>query len=162
LGHQFFTLTITHIMRLLLVLAVAAFFLTSCSNEALLNRRENRLVGTWVFQKASFKENGDIFRDNISEDFEGDAIQFFPNYTALYDDFSLNAVFDGEWALFLDRDADGDDNDREYFLDMTFFDSVNRENFSYFTNVTRLTNNNMTLIANTQAGQFRFKLDKVD
>ena len=141
-----------------LLFAAAAFLLTACSNEALLNRRENRLIGVWEFDKASFKENGDIFRDNISNEFEGDVIEFLPNYTALYDDFSLGAVFDGEWELFLDRNGDDD----EYFLDMTFYDYVNNENFSYFTNAIKLTNNNMTLIANTPTGQFRFKLDKLD
>ncbi|MEM1327954.1 MAG: hypothetical protein AAGI23_18490 [Bacteroidota bacterium] len=146
----------------LLLTLVATFLLTACSNEALLNRRENRLIGVWEFEKASFKENGDIFRDNITNEFEGDAIEFLPNYTALYDDFSLNAVFEGEWELFLDRNADGDEDDAEFFLDMTFFDFVNGENFSYFASATKLTNNNMTLIANTQSGQFRFKLNKID
>lgn len=145
-----------------ILFSLTVFVLSSCSNEALLNRRENRLIGTWEFDKVSFKEDGALFRDNLTDDYEGDLIEFFPNYTALYDDASLNAIFEGDWNLYLDRNADGDDSDAEYFLDMIFYDDINREEFSYFTNATRLTNNNMTLIASTRAGQFRFKLDKVD
>ncbi|MEM8523795.1 MAG: hypothetical protein AAGG68_04085 [Bacteroidota bacterium] len=146
----------------IILLLAAAFILGSCSNNALLNRKEDRLLGAWEFEDASFKEDGDLFRDNVDDEFEGDVIEFFGDGTALYDDFSLNAVFDGTWVLQLDRFDDNGESDAEFFLDMTFFDFVNRKEFSYFTNAITLTNNRMTLIANTRSGEYRFKLRKLN
>ncbi|MEM0993048.1 MAG: hypothetical protein AAF847_13775 [Bacteroidota bacterium] len=148
--------------KIIISVLLASFLMASCSNEALLNRRERRVIGVWEFEKASFKEDGDIFRDNLNDEFAGDVIEFFPDYTAAYDDFSLGAIFEGEWDLYLDRFDDGDESDAEFFLDMRFFDYINGEEFSYFTNAIRLTNNNMTLIADTRSGQFRFKLKKLN
>lgn len=148
-------------MKKLLLLFPTLLLLVSCSNEFLLDRKEDRLIGAWEFERAWFKEDGDLFRDNISGDFERDVIEFFPNGSALYDDYSLGAVFDGEWILYLDRFDDGE-ADAEFFLDMFFFDYVNNQEFSYFTNAITLTRNRMTLIADTRSGSYRFKLRRLN
>ena len=146
----------------IILLVSAIIILSSCSNEALLDRKEDRLLGAWEFENASFKEDGDLFRDNINEEFEGDVVEFFRDGTALYDDFSLNAVFDGTWILQLDRFDDNGESDAEFFLDMTFFDFIDGTEFSYFTNAITLTHNRMTLIANTRSGEYRFRLRKLN
>ncbi len=76
---------------------------TSCTIEDRLERKEDRLLGTWYFDRAFYKEDGDLFRDNVINEFEGDLITFFDDYTALYEDYSLNAAFDGGWEMFADR-----------------------------------------------------------
>lgn len=121
-----------------MLLLLSAFTMMSCSNRALLNRKERRVVGVWEFDKASFKEDGDLFRDNITNEFDGDAIEFFPDGTAAYDDASLGTTLDGRWDLYIDRFSDRDESDVEFFLDMTFFDVINGGQFSYFTNAIRL------------------------
>ncbi len=148
-------------MKKLLFAFLAILLLWGCSNDFLLDRKEDRLIGAWEFERAWFKEDGDLFRDNINAEFDGDVVEFFPNGRALYDDYSLRAVFEGEWELYLDR-FDDNESDAEFFLDMFFYDYINNADFSYFTNAITLTNNRMTLIADTRSGSYKFKLRKLN
>lgn len=148
--------------HLIYLILVAGLLCTACSDEFFLERKEDRLIGVWEFEEAFFKEDGDVFRDNVYNEFRGDIIEFFPNYTANYEDASLRATFDGDWVLYVERDGYDDDEDREFFLDMTFYDFVNREEFTYFTSVNKLTNNNINLIAHTRSGFYKFKLCRVN
>ena len=133
--------------------------LSSCTIEDRLERREDRLQGTWYFERAFYKADGALFRDNVINEFDGDAITFFNDYTALYDDYSLEATFDGDWSLFADRSFYDDENeDVEFFLDMSFYDFVNQEDFTYYGNVTRLTRNRLNMRVNLRNGFYTFKL----
>ncbi|NJK82518.1 MAG: hypothetical protein HC912_00580 [Saprospiraceae bacterium] len=68
----------------------------------LLERREDRLIGAWEFERVRYDPNRG-FRQNLSREYEGDVIEFFRNGAAVYNDASLNASFEGDWILTLDR-----------------------------------------------------------
>lgn len=142
----------------LLICLLLAGLGTSCTIEDRLERREDRLLGTWFFDRAFYKGDYDLFRDNITNEFEGDVITFFDDYTALYEDYSLDAAFDGQWALFADRGFYDDDEDVEFFLDMEFYDYVNNEDFAYYSRVTRLTRNKLNIRVNLRDGYYIFRL----
>ncbi len=148
--------------RLALLCSISIFLFTACSDNARLNRKEDRLIGFWEFEKATFKEDGALFRDNITDDFEGDVLEFYSNYEAVYDDVSAGILFFGDWELILDRDSFDGEEDVEFFLDMRFFDEFNRPAFDYFTSVTTLTNNRLELIASNPRGRFTFKLRRIE
>ncbi len=151
--------------RLPTLLTVLAGFcllaLSACSDAELLERREDRLLGTWIFDKAFFRENGDLFRDNISGDFEGDILQFNPDYTCVYDDRLSNKVYYGTWGVFLDRDNFDGENDIEYYLDINIEDERRRPYFSFSSGIEFLTFERLTFVAQNRAGEFRFRMSKL-
>lgn len=136
------------------------FLLSSCSDDFLLQRREDRLIGAWEFERVWYAPNRGS-RQNLSREYEGDVIEFFRNGTAFYNDASLNATFDGDWILDLSRSW-RESNDAEFFLNMYFYDFINREEFSFLTQATILNNNRMTLISNERAGSYEFRLKKLN
>ncbi|GAA5034305.1 hypothetical protein GCM10011506_27540 [Marivirga lumbricoides] len=148
-------------MRNLKLLFVFAGFclVFSCSDEEILDRKEDKITGTWYFDKAFYKTDHALFRTNVIEDYAGDFITFYPDYTAIYEDRSLNAVFDGDWSLFLDR---YDDGEKIFTMEMIFYDYVNRSDFVYFGEMTRISRNNITLKVRDDRGEYTFKLDKLN
>lgn len=142
---------------LLIVLLIS--ILSACSDDAILDRREDRLTGTWHFDKAFYKRDNALFRNNVISDYEGDFITFYPDYGAIYDDNSLNAIFDGTWSLFLDR---YDDGEKVFNLEVIFYDDINRTEFSYYGELTRFSRNNITLEVHDGRGVYTFKMDKLN
>ncbi len=142
----------------LLILLLISIF-SGCSDDAILDRREDRLTGTWYFDKAFYKRDNALFRNNILSDYQDDFITFYPDYGAIYDDNSLNAIFDGTWYLFLDR---YDDGEKVFNLEMFFFDDINGTEFSYYGELTRFSRNNITLEVHDDRGTFIFQLNKLD
>lgn len=130
---------------------------TSCTDEQILNRKERRLTGTWKIERAKFRENWALFNDDVLGFYDGDHITFYDDYFAAYEDNSLRAVFDGDWAIILDRDPE---DDCDLFVDMAFYDYVNDETFSYFGEITFLTHNKMKITVVTPDGRYRFKFLK--
>ena len=83
------------------------FFLlvfSSCSKEYIIERKEDKIIGAWEIDKVFYKKDWALFRDDITHQFRHDIVEFFPNYEAIYDDYSLNAVFDGSWSLIVDEE----------------------------------------------------------
>ena len=136
---------------------LAIFLFTTCSPDFRLERKEDRLMGAWIFEKAWYREDGDLFRDNVIREFEGDVIEFFGDYSCVYDDYSLNYAFWGDWELFYERSFYDDEDDVEFYLDMTFFDR-GRVEFAYFSSVTLLTRNKLNLRVHDRGGVYTFKL----
>lgn len=134
------------------------FIFSACSDDAILDRREDRLTGTWYFDKAFYKRNNALFRNNVTSDYEGDYITFYPGYRALYDDKS-NTIFEGNWSLFLDR---YDDGEKIFNLEMIFYDDINGTEFSFYGELTRFSRNNITLEVDDGRGTFTYKLDKLN
>jgi hypothetical protein len=150
-------------MRRLLLLLFASILLFSCSDEEILNRKENKLVGTWEFNKAFYKRDGALFRRDVMGDFRYDEITFYHDYYAYYYDYSLDAGFDGDWALILDHVPAGyDDTDHEFFMEMRFYDYINRHDFFYDGRVTYLTRRRLTIEVYDGHGMYTFKFRKVD
>ena len=143
--------------KVLLFLIFATVLLSSCSDEALLDRNERRLTGTWKFERVTFREDWAISRDHVLGFYEGDRITFNDDYTAIYSDDSRRALFDGDWSIFLGRGDDGNDNVN---IEVQFYDHINDEIFSYFAEVTFLTHRKMKMTVFTDDGRYRYKLLK--
>jgi hypothetical protein len=152
-------------MKHLAILAFLCIIFTtfSCTPEARLERREDKLEGVWEFDKAFYRSDWDLFRDDVMGDFRGDLIEFYDDYSAVYEDASENTFFDGEWEMFFECEWDYVDDEEEvaFYLDMYFFDVDNRESFAYFTSVNLITKNKLHLKAHTRDGVYTFKLRKI-
>ncbi len=141
-----------------LLFALGLLGLSSCTDGWRLDNKEDRLAGEWMIDEAYFRENGDLFREDVTRDFRGDRIEFFRDYTAVYDDYSSRNFYEGEWELFLERDYYDDGDDVEFFLDLFFYDRDGRIAFSWNGEVTLLTYEKLNLRVNDRAGVYTFKL----
>lgn len=150
-------------MKNFLLFCTCLFIVSSCSKEGIIRRKENRLIGAWEFEKVFYKRDNALFRDNITDEFANDVIEFFPDYTAIYDDYSLSAIFDGEWSLIVDEDEvyDNSNSDLEFFVDAVFFDFLNREDFYVFGSIDRLNRNRLNLEGSDRFGRYTFKLRRL-
>ena len=147
--------------RYLPLFVLLAILMTSCSKEAIIHRKEDRLIGAWEFEKVFYKGDHALFRDNITHEYANDIIHFYPDYTATYDDASLRSIFDGEWALIVDEDYYDGDHDLEFFVDAIFYDFINGEDFTMFGSIDRLNRNKMRLEASDYRGTYTFKLRRL-
>ena len=146
----------------LLCALVLLLLMTSCSTQWYLERKEDRIIGAWAFEKVTYKKEWALFADNITSEYSGDVIEFFGDYTAIYEDRSLGEYFDGDWEIIVDKDYvytdDGGSSDTEFFVDAIFFDFVNGEDFRIFGSIDRLNDNRLILEAFDAHGRYRFKL----
>lgn len=144
------------------LLLLAPLLLTSCITEWRLNNKEDRIMGVWEIERAFYKEFGALFRNNITDQYNGDRIEFLPDYTAIYDDYSLRLLTYGEWELFATRGYYDDDNDIDFYVDMYFYDDRGRLMFDLNGTVRRLTYNRFTLRIPDRGGETILKMRKVD
>jgi hypothetical protein len=149
-------------MKNLFALVALLVLFTSCTDRGRLERREERIEGSWYFDRAFYKEDLALFRDNIISDYRGDQITFFENGYAEYYDSSLDAYFEGDWVLTLHRTRHIDGDERLYTLDMEFLDYIHRERFSFYSNATRIGFNNLNLEVYDDFGFYIYKLNRVD
>lgn len=140
---------------------IGLLLIGACSLESKIERREDRLIGTWQIEKAFFKEDGDWFRDNRRDEFAGDRVTFYADYTLLYDDRD-GRVYDGRWRLSADRISNDGEGDVEYFLDADFYDDFGRPAFSWLGNITRLSHHTMRIFLAERSGRLELRLDKLD
>lgn len=143
--------------KILILLLLSTVILSSCTDDQILDRKERRVTGTWKIDRATFREDWSLFNDNVIGFYQDDQITFYDDYSAVYNDNSLQALFEGDWGLILERDAD---DDRFTYIDMRFFDTVNEEEFTYFAEITFLTHRKMKMTVITDDGRYRFKLIK--
>ena len=150
-------------MKNVILFSLSFLFLASCTKEGIIRRKENKLIGAWEFEKVLYKRDGAIFRDNITSEFANDVIEFFPDYTAIYDDYSLSAIFDGEWDLIIDEDDiyDHSNSDLEFFVDAVFFDFLHHEDFYVFGSIDKLNRNKLNLEGSDRFGKYTFKLRRL-
>ncbi|SMG50783.1 hypothetical protein SAMN05661096_03738 [Marivirga sericea] len=149
-------------MKKLSFLLLIVIVITSCTDRGRLERREDRIEGSWYFDRAFYKEDLALFRDNIIRDFRGDQITFYEEGYAEYYDASLDAYFSGDWFLTLHKTQYHDGNERLYTLDMEFLDHIHRERFSFYSNATRIGFNNLNLEVYDDFGFYTFRLNKLD
>lgn len=142
---------------------VCILICSSCSKEAIIRRKEDKLIGAWQFEKAFYKKDGAIFRDNVIREYANDVIEFYPDYTASYDDYSLRSIFQGDWSLIVDEDDafDHSSTDLEFFVDAVFFDFLNREDFFIFGSIDKLNRNKLNLESSDRYGSYTFKLERL-
>ena len=147
--------------RLLLLATMLAIILPACSKEGRILRKEDKLIGAWEFEKVFYKEHGALFRDNITYQYRDDIVEFLPDYSATYDDYDLNAIFDGAWNLFVEDNYYDGENDLEFYVEAVFYDFVNNEDFFLSGGIDRLNRNKLHFQAEDRRGKFTFKLRKL-
>ena len=147
--------------RWILLVIMAMTLFSACTKEGRILRKENRLIGAWAFEKVFYKADNALFRDNITHEYRNDIVEFFPDYSAIYDDASLRAIFNGEWSLIVDEDYYADASDLEFFVDAVFFDFINGEDFYLFGSIDRLNRNKMRLEASDRFGRYTFRLRRL-
>ncbi len=146
-------------LLLFVILFTVAF--SACTKEGRILRKEDKLIGAWTFEKVFYKRHNAIFRDNITSDYEDDIIEFFPDYGASYDDYSLNSIFDGSWTLFVEDNAWDGENDLDFYVDAVFYDFVNNEDFFLFGGIDRLNRNKLHFEAEDRSGKYTFRLRRL-
>ncbi|PPK88680.1 hypothetical protein CLV84_1650 [Neolewinella xylanilytica] len=131
--------------------------LGACSIEDRIERREDRLLGTWQIDKATFKDDNALFGSNVTNEFRGDVVTFFPDYTLLYQT-GVGTLFDGYWAISAVRDLD---DDTEFTLDADFFDFTGRPDFQWLGTINRLTGNSLNITVFERGGVLQLRWDKL-
>ena len=141
----------------LLCFPLLLFVVSGCSIEDRIERREDRLLGTWVIDRASFDEDGALFNENLTDEFEGDRVTFFPDNTLEYVTRD-GRVFRGPWFIDALRDLD---DDIEFTIDADFFDPGGFLAFRWVGTIQRLTENNFNLNVAEVDGTLRLRWDKL-
>jgi len=145
-----------------LIAACITMLVAGCSEEYLLERKEDKLVGTWEFEKAFYKADHALFRNNITSDYRDDILEFYGDYSAVYIDYSLNTAFPGYWQIILDKDyyhtEDGSGQNVEFFIDVVFYDLVQGDDFAFFGSIDRLNKDKLHFEARDRRGTYTFKL----
>jgi hypothetical protein len=147
--------------RFILLLIPVALVTSSCSEEFLLERKEDKLIGTWEFEKVTYKSDGKLFSDNITDEYRNDIIEFYDDYTAIYDDYSLSTAYPGDWLVRLDHDYSSDGSSTEYFVDVLFYGMMQGEDFGIFGSIDRLGKYKLHLEATDRRGTYVFKLRRL-
>lgn len=143
-----------------LPLFIASFlllFATGCSIQDRIERREDRLLGTWEIDRATFDEDGALFNNNITDDFRGDRITFLRNGRLEYVTGD-GRFFAGTWFIDALRDLD---DDLEFTIDADFFAPDGFLAFRWLGTISRLTNNNFNLNVSEIDGTLRMRWDKL-
>ena len=143
--------------RSILLTLLAVSLVSACSLEYYFDKKEEKIIGVWEFEKVTYKKDSALFSDNITSEYRHDIIEFFSDYGAIYDDYSLGVIFDGEWSLIYDEDEEG----HEFFIDAVFFDFLAGEDFSLFGSIDRLDHRVLKLEAYDNKGKFTFKLRRI-
>ena len=133
-----------------------------CDEVELIERREDKIIGSWQFEKAFFTGNNALFRDNILHLYEDDVITFNYDYSATYDDNGQRTAFDGDWYVVLETFTGPDGAENVYFIDALFYENDRSENdFGFHAEIEWLTFNKMTLTFFDNGGEYRYKLRKI-
>ena len=156
------SLTITLVMNkfIIIILSLSTFLLSSCSEEEMIERREDRIIGTWQFEKAFFHGHNALFRDNISYRYENDQISFLSDYTCTWYDAGKQVTYHGDWFVELEVFTDPDGAENVFFLDALFYGESQDEDFGFYAEVEWLTKNSMTISFNDQDGEYTYRLNK--
>jgi hypothetical protein len=120
------------------------------------------LIGAWEFEKAFYKKDNALFRDNITGEYADDLMEFYGDYTAAYFDYSTGIVYPGDWQILTDRDYsyDSDGSNIEFFIDAVFRDVLPEGDFAFFGSIDRLNNDKLVFEARDRRGAYTFKLCK--
>lgn len=145
-------------MKYLYAIILSTIFLASgCGIDSQLERREDRLLGTWEIEKATFDEDGALFNNNVTDDFRGDRITFLRNGQLEYVTGD-GRFFAGTWFIDALRDLD---DDLEFTMDADFFAPGGFLAFRWLGTINRLTNNNFNINISEVDGTLRLKWDKL-
>ncbi len=145
-----------HIMTIkYTVLLLGLLFITSCSIEDLIERKEERLVGGWEIDRARFDEDGFSFSDNVINEYRGDELTFYADGSLEYREDN-GELFTGTWYL----DALRGDEETQYTLDADFFDTDGNLAFRWLGDINKLTYHNFNIDIADRNGELRLRWDK--
>ena len=136
------------------------FFLTSCSVENAIDRREDKLIGSWKIDKVIYDQYGRLFKKKLTADYRFDEFEFLPDHRVYYYDDDIGVEFEGEWEIVPHRQYDQDgDKEVEFYIEMFFYDPVYNDVFGYYGFISRLTRNKFRFFVSDSGGEleFRFK-----
>jgi hypothetical protein len=146
---------------LLILSSILLIGTMSCSEEEMIQRREDKIMGTWKFDKAFFLGNNALFRDNITHRYEDDILTFYTDYTCTWDDVGQQYSFEGDWFVNLEVYTDPNGAENIYFLDALFYGEVPEEDFGFYAEVEWLTQNSMTISFFDVDGEYTYKLTRL-
>lgn len=143
-----------------LPLFLLLLFVSSCSLAERIERREDRLIGTWDMQRATFRYRGSVFFQNITDEFAGDRVRFFNNGALEY--IAGNGeIFDGNWRISAIQTEDFDgDRDTDFILDAEFYDVGFGLAFAWTALIERLDNIRLKILIQEPDGELRLRWDK--
>ncbi len=130
--------------------------LSACSIEQRIERREDRLLGTWQIDRAVFKGDNALFNDNVTDDFRGDRVIFFDDYSLLYETGD-GQLFDGFWSINYVRDPS---DNGTFTFDADFFDGRGRVAFQWLGSIVRLNDNSFDVEVWERGGVLRLRWDR--
>ncbi len=138
-------------------LLIPLLMLWSCSVEDRIERREDRLTGSWQIHRATYKDDHDLFRDNVISGFRGDVVTFYSDYTLLYRTGS-GVIYGGYWAISAIRDLD---DETEFTFDADFFDGFGRPAFQWLGTIDKLNRNRFKVMVSERGGILRLTWDRI-
>ncbi|MBT8221270.1 MAG: hypothetical protein KJP00_15690 [Bacteroidia bacterium] len=141
-----------------ILLIIGIMFLASCTIEEQLERKEDRLIGSWEIDRARFKDDGFFNSSNITNEFRGDLLTFFEDGFVQYVEDN-GEVFTGTWFLDALRRS-GENDTTEYTLDADFYDDDGFLVFRWLGTIDRLDRNNFNLTVADRYGELILKWDR--
>ena len=140
------------------IILLGLFLITSCSTEELIERKEDRLIGTWEIDRARFDEDGFSFSDNVINEYRGDELTFFTNGALEYKEDN-GEIFTGTWYVDALRGR-GEDDTTEFTLDADFYDVNDNLVFRWLGDIDKLTYRNFNISISDRDGELRLRWDK--
>ncbi|GAA5225429.1 hypothetical protein [Membranihabitans marinus] len=142
------------------ILCLSVF--VGCSIEDRIENKEDKIIGLWQIDKATFKEYGDLFKDNISREYRSDWFEFLPDYTVYYYDYEENIEYEGSWEVVAEEGYDyhTGDSDVEFYLNMHFYDPIRQDVFGYYGYISWLTKRKFTYEVAQRTGKLVIHFEK--
>lgn len=143
-------------MKYLPLFLFVILFGTSCSLEERIERREDRLIGSWELDRATEQNFGAIFWDDITDEYRGDKVSFSADESLTYET-GEGDFFDGNWRI---RSIDGGgDNGTEFVIDAEFYDQDFELNFTWVAEIERLDRNRLKIVIQEDGRYVRLRWD---
>jgi len=136
-------------------------FLFSCSTEEMIERRETKLEGKWRIVKAKFDHDRRLFNEDVLDDFKADLLEFFPDYTLFYDQYSNKKRYYGNWFIEADKYFDGEEDVTDFYIVIDLFDADDNFLESFEWKINNLTKNKLNVEEYVDNGFYIFRLEKI-
>ncbi|MEM7574182.1 MAG: hypothetical protein AAF433_14845 [Bacteroidota bacterium] len=129
---------------------------TSCSLDERIERREDRLIGSWQLDRATEQNFGAIFWDDITGEFRGDRINFFADESLSYEQAN-GSLLDGNWRI----RAINTDEGNEFVIDAEFYDENFELVFSWVAEIERLDRSRLKIVIQEDGRYIRLRWDSI-
>jgi hypothetical protein len=127
----------------------------------MIERRESKLEGKWRIVKAKFDHDRKLFNEDVLDDFKADLVEFFPDYTLIYDQYSNKERYYGNWFIEADKYFDGEDDVTDFYIVIDLFDADDNFLESFEWKINSLTKNKLNVEEYVDDGFYIFRLEKI-